>query len=187
MVKYTFDGGVDRESGSGPLSHRHISLALIRQEFDSCHTQPRHLLWTSTSTTPNHDDRTNQHQPPLPPVAKCSHQHTHTHTKVQHRREKQPKSSLLATRFYSPQPVKTRSQTHQPTSNQNPKPQIKLPRVCPGFPRREKRIRDPQHFTSHITASLQSPLQDIQHGLRTIESATSLFENATRNRLIFRC
>jgi hypothetical protein len=113
--------------------------------------------------------------------------HTHTHTKVQHRREKQPKSSLLATRFYSPQPVKTRSQTHQPTSNQNPKPQIKLPRVCPGFPRREKRIRDPQHFTSHITASLQSPLQDIQHGLRTIESATSLFENATRNRLIFRC
>jgi hypothetical protein len=96
MVKYTFDGGVDRESGSGPLSHRHISLALIRQEFDSCHTQPRHLLWTSTSTTPNHDDRTNQHQPPLPPVAKCSHQHTHTHT------HKGPTSSRKTTEVLPP-------------------------------------------------------------------------------------
>jgi hypothetical protein len=153
------------------LFHRHISLALIRQEFDRCHTQRRHLLWTSTSTAPNQVDRTNQHYPPLPPVEvkPPTHTHTHTHTpKVQHRHEKQPKSSPPRHEVCSTQPVKTRDRTQQTTSNQEPNPQIKLPRVCPGFPRREKRIRDPQHFTSHITASLQSPLRHFEHGLRTI-------------------
>jgi hypothetical protein len=98
-----------------------------------------------------------------------THTHTHTHTpKVQHRHEKQPKSSPPRHEVCSTQPVKTRDRTQQTTSNQEPNPQIKLPRVCPGFPRREKRIRDPQHFTSHITASLQSPLRHFEHGLRTI-------------------
>jgi hypothetical protein len=116
-----------------------------------------------------------------------THTHTHTHTpKVQHRHEKQPKSSPPRHEVCSTQPVKTRDRTQQTTSNQEPNPQIKLPRVCPGFPRREKRIRDPQHFTlSHHRKSAKSS-STFRTRTPDDQSATSPFENATRNRRIFR-
>ena len=128
----------------------------------------------------------NQRQPPLPPVAKRSHQHTHTFSQVQHSHEQQPKSRPPS--HTQLQANSTRKTPKANTPNQTPKPQIRLPRICPGFPRREKRILRPtrsRDFTSHMQANLQSPLQQ-QHTDSGRSLADVTFENAARNRRIFR-
>lgn len=147
-------------------------------------TTHKTFLWTSTSTTPKLKSQNKSAITAL--TASHEENPSQQHTKG-------PSLSRRTTEVIPPRhEVCCNSTRKNPrpntpnTSNQTPKPQIKLPRICPGFPRREKRIPDPQHFTSHIAASLQVPF-NISTRTSVDQSATSPSKTQRGNRRIFRC
>ena len=152
---------------------------------DSRHAVRGTTLSTSTSTTPKSKQGINVNRPYRQSRREAIN--THTFSQVQHSHEQQPKSRPPS--HTQLQANSTRKTPKANTPNQTPKPQIRLPRICPGFPRREKRILRPtrsRDFTSHMQANLQSPLQQ-QHTDSGRSLADVTFENAARNRRIFRC
>jgi hypothetical protein len=108
------------------------SLALIRQEF----LPHQQHCSVSINTTPKSTERISINRPYRQSRSEAINTHT---SMVHHCREQQPKSSPLLAHTTSALGASTRKNPPaKHTQSAPPNPQIRLPRITPGFPRREK-------------------------------------------------